>query len=621
MKHIAKKISCIALTAALLAGGMPVQVLADSPKTQQEQLGEVLPQEVLPEEIQPETPEQEGTGSVLPDGESQMQEETHKPQEPPQEVPQEQPQEQTEEAPQEPAEEETAEPEEPGRQVPQAGTRVLLEDDFQDAGGWKVNKPDAVKIGGGQAVIKGAGPNNAMISNGMIAAQNFLIQTDLVIGSGNTNCNAKIGFKAEDGFEGQRLQLRFDFPHNKVFLERVTGNTVNTGYGEAEVTVSEGTHKLTVEVQDNTITAWLDEQEIITATHDEIGKMEKGKLLFAGQYPAQDFAVANLRVTTNEQPSGKECKVTLETYTDGVLDAEHKGGTLTADKLSGYSGDYVTLTPKANHGYVFEKYETSTDNLVPIENNRFQLNEKFPNITVRAYFKTRVSGKDELFFEDFGGDLGTQPDGIRTQDGELVVEVADGSSSNAYKPEVDWTKISGNKGYRISVDARRMTGESGTIQIAFRGGESFDSRYVVAINSQGSVMLRKLHNGKNEELKKSGFQMTDKFAHVVIEVKGSEMKLFIDNKEMFSYTDNGNWSEMQPAVQLINMTAGAPAAFDNLLVEQICEKKPVEVVSIFEGKEDKEHKTGTATSDVTEAEEGQKVTLTATAKAGYRLKE
>lgn len=629
MKHIAKKISCIALTAALLAGGMPVQVLADSPKTQQEQPGEALPQEVLPEEIQPETPEQEGTGSVLPDGESQMQEETHKPQEPPQEVPQEVPQEQPQaqpeeapqEQPQEQAEEETAEPEEPGRQVPQAGVRVLLEDNFQDASGWKVNKPDAVKIGGGQAVIKGAGPNNAMISNGMIAAQNFLIQTDLVIGSGNTNCNAKIGFKAEDGFESQRLQLRFDFPHNKVFLEKVTGNTVNTTYGTAEVTVSEGTHKLAVEVQDNTITAWLDEKEIITTTHDEIGKLEKGKLLFAGQYPAQDFAMANLHVTTNEQPSGKECKVTLETYTDGVLDAEHKGGTLTADKLSGYSGDYVTLTPKAKHGYVFEKYETSTDNLVPIENNRFQLNEKFPNITVRAYFKTRVPGKDELFFEDFGGDLGTQPDGIRTQDGELVVEVPDGSSSNAYKPEVDWTKISGNKGYRISVDARRMTGESGTIQIAFRGGDSFDSRYVVAVNSQGSAMLRKLHNGKNEELKKSGFQMTDKFAHVVMEVKGSEMKLFIDNKEMFSYTDNGNWSEMQPAVQLINMTAGAPAAFDNLLVEQICEKKPVEVVSIFEGKEDEEHKAGTATSDVTEAEEGQKVTLTATAKAGYRLKE
>ena len=222
-----------------------------------------------------------------------MQEETHKPQEPPQEVPQEVPQEQPQaqpeeapqEQPQEQAEEETAEPEEPGRQVPQAGVRVLLEDNFQDASGWKVNKPDAVKIGGGQAVIKGAGPNNAMISNGMIAAQNFLIQTDLVIGAGNTNCNGKIGFKAEDGFEGQRLQLRFDFPHNKVFLEKVTGNTVNTTYGTAEATVSQGTHKLAVEIQDNTITAWLDEKEIITATHDEIGKMEKGKLLSAVKVP------------------------------------------------------------------------------------------------------------------------------------------------------------------------------------------------------------------------------------------------------------------------------------------------------------------------------------------------
>ena len=85
----------------------------------------------------------------------------------------------------------------------------------------------------------------------------------------------------------------------------------------------------------------------------------------------------NLLVTTNEQPSGKECTVTLETYTDGVLDANHKGGTLTADRLSGYSGDYVTLTPKANHGYVFARYETNTDNLVPVENDRFQLSENF----------------------------------------------------------------------------------------------------------------------------------------------------------------------------------------------------------------------------------------------------
>lgn len=610
MKHIVKKISCITLTVALLVGGLPVYVSAENPETQQTQPEEIPTEEGLTDEIQPEQPQPEDNSGIIPESESEMQEEEK------QEELQEQTQEQVEEENQE-----TTEIEEPGRQAPQAGTRVLLEDNFQDGSGWKINQPGAVKIGSGQALIKGAGPNNAMISSGIVAAQNFLIQTDFIVGAGNTNCNAKIGFKAEDGFEQQRLQLRFDFPNNKVFLEKVTGNTVNTIYSEAKVAVSEGTHKLIVEVQNDTVTAWLDEQEIITAANEGITNMEQGKLLFAGQYLAQDFALANLRVTTNEQPSGKECTVTLETYTDGVLDKEHKGGTLTADKLSGYTGDYVTLTPKANHGYVFEKYETSTDNLVPIENNRFQLNEKFPNITVRAYFKTRVPGKDELFFNDFGGDLGTQPDGIHTQDGELVVEVPKGSSSNAYRPEVDWTKISGNKGYRISVDARRMTGESGTMQIAFRGGDNFESRYVVAINSQGSAMLRKLHDGKNEELKKSGFQMTDKFAHVVIEVKGSEMKLFIDGKEIFGYTDSENWTNMTPKVQLINMTPDAPVAFDNLLVEQICEKKPIEILSIFEEKEDKEYKAGTASSDIKEAEEGEKVTLTAIAKAGYRLKE
>ena len=41
----------------------------------------------------------------------------------------------------------------------------------------------------------------------------------------------------------------------------------------------------------------------------------------------------------------------------------------------------------------------------------------------------------------------------------------------------------------------------------------------------------------------------------------------------------------------------------------------------MKGKENTEHKAGTAVSDVAEAEEGEKVTLTATAKAGYSLKE
>lgn len=629
MKRIAKRISCAALTAALLTGSMPSYALAaevspdlsvaeQSQEIQEDAVeGEegILPEteETVPESVNPEedtvlpenptVPDTEihtGADEVLPETETT--------------VPEEETETESEEAEQFQVEAE-------GASVPQPGKRELLKDNFDNASGWQINNPSSVKIENGQATIKGGGGNNAMKSAGILSANDFLLQTDLIIGTENKNCNAKIGFKAQDGFDKQRLQLRFDFPNNKVFLEKVTGNSVDTKYGEAAAEVSQGQHKLAIEVKGNAITAWLDEKQIITASHEEIGKMEKGRLLIAGQFPLQDFALDNLLVTTNEELSGKECTVKLETYTDGKLDPEHKGGTLTADKLSGYSGEWINLTPKANHGYVFAKYETSTDNLVPIENNRFQLNEKFPEITVKAYFETRKPGKYEIFFEDFGGNPGTLPEGIRVSEGEVFVDVPSGKNANAYSPVVDWKKLDGKKGYRISVDARRTTDAGGTLQISFRDGGSFDSRYVVAINSQGSAMLRRFYNGENKELKKGNFQLTDKPAHVVIEVVENKVTVFINGKEILNYTDQENWKGMKPGVQLINMTPGAPVAFDNLLIEQICEKKPVEVISIYNGTEDTEHKAGVASSDIKEAEEGQRVTLTAIAKAGYRLKE
>mgnify|MGYP007101821010 CR=1 FL=1 len=76
---------------------------------------------------------------------------------------------------------------------------------------------------------------------------------------------------------------------------------------------------------------------------------------------------------------------------------------------------------------------------------------------------------------------------------------------------------------------------------------------------------------------------------------------------------------MTPKVQLWNMTQGASMGFDNLLVEKICEKKPIEVVTIYNGKEDSEHRAGTAVSDVAEAKEGDTVTLQTSSESGLSL--
>ena len=326
-------------------------------------------------------------------------------------------------------------------------------------------------------------------------------------------------------------------------------------------------------------------------------------------------------VQTEEQAAATECKVVLETYTDGKLDEEHIGGTLTADKLSGHSGEWVTLTVKANHGYVFQRYDTNTDNLVTIDNNRFQLNEKFPTVVVKAYFTTREPGKDEVFFDDFGGEPGAAlPEGVHISNGELVVDIPEGQGSNFYEPAIDWSQVSAQEGYRISVDVRRVTQTSGTMQIAFRGEEQSTQRYVVAINSQGSLMLRKI-DGTNVELKKAAFQLTEQYAHIEITVVKNEVRVSVDGQELLAHTEQNNWGGMTPKVQLWNMTQGASMGFDNLLVEKICEKKPIEVVTIYNGKEDSEHRAGTAVSDVAEAKAGDTVTLQTIPKAGYRFKE
>ena len=326
-------------------------------------------------------------------------------------------------------------------------------------------------------------------------------------------------------------------------------------------------------------------------------------------------------VQTEEQVAATECQVVLETYTDGKLDEEHIGGTLTADKLSGHSGEWVTLTVKANHGYVFQRYDTNTDNLVTIDNNRFQLNEKFPTVVVKAYFTTREPGKDEVFFDDFGGEPGAAlPGEVHISNGELVVDIPEGQGSNFYEPAIDWSQVSAQEGYRISVDVRRVTQTSGTMQIAFRGGEQSTQRYVVAINSQGSLMLRKI-DGTNVELKKAAFQLTEQYAHIEITVVKNEVRVSANGQELVAYTEQNNWGGMTPKVQLWNMTQGASMGFDNLLVEKICEKKPIEVVTIYNGQEDLEHRAGTAVSDVAEAKEGDTVTLQTIPKAGYRFKE
>ncbi len=502
--------------------------------------------------------------------------------------------------------------------------RELMKETFDNGNEWNVNSK-ITSFANGKVLFKGAGPDHHMVSKNKIYAQDMLIHVDLDTLPGNTNANTKIGFRGGSSFQDERLQVRFNYPGNTVLLEKAAGNSTKTTYATAsladlDIKTPGKSLKVDIQVKGETATVWVNGAQILTATDASIAAMPQGPILIAGQYPNQEFTLDNLLVTTDEAQSGTKIPVTLKVMTDGV--ESNAGGTLTADRESGYSGDVVNLSVSAKHGYVFDKFTTNTDNLIVIENNRFQLNEKFPKVEVTAHFVTRKPGRDELHFEDFGGSVTGLPAGCTIENEKLLVAVPAGQQNAAYTFDSKiFEKLAADDGYRITLDLNRLPGNDGTLQVAFRGGDDFSERYALVINTQGLAMLRQFHKGQNNELKKVTFQLEKNVDYrAVIEVMGNRVTVSINGKNLMDYTDAAQWQGMAPKVQLINMTPGTKVAFDNVLVERIRQRKEITVTTLLGGAEDKAYTAGTVTLDQTQASAGDTVTLKVMAKAGYSLK-
>lgn len=100
--------------------------------------------------------------------------------------------------------------------------------------------------------------------------------------------------------------------------------------------------------------------------------------------------------------------VTLKVNTDGVESTT--GGSVIAkgNNLSGGEGTTIELIPTPSAGYQFVGYTSfradngmSTDGLMPIENNQFDLSEKLGNVIVYANFEKIKADANTYFSDDF----------------------------------------------------------------------------------------------------------------------------------------------------------------------------------------------------------------------------
>lgn len=352
------------------------------------------------------------------------------------------------------------------------------------------------------------------------------------------------------------------------------------------------------------------------------------------------LGLGTVTAQAKEAGNGKQYQVTLEVSTDGKR-GDGAGGTLISDVSSGANGDTVTLTVTPAHGYVFDHFEsykadgTSTDGLLPINDNKFQLNEKFGDITVVACFKTREAGRFELFYDDFGAaalDGGYKTVGTLEQavleNGELTLNASAGENYLLLNQE-KLASLAAENGYRISVDMRKGNDTAGTVQLMFKGTDTtISDRYVLVLNGEVALFKRILSDGTNVELaKNSDFPFSGTNVHVELEVKGNTATFYADGKEILAYTaegENDGWKDLPDAVGLLNVTVGAPVVFDNLLVERMAEKVSLTAKVLCEENgaqtEDKEGVSGTLSLGTANAVEGDEVALQILEKAGYQLK-
>lgn len=119
-------------------------------------------------------------------------------------------------------------------------------------------------------------------------------------------------------------------------------------------------------------------------------------------------------VTVSEQQGSYH--VTLKNKTDGV--ESELGGNLvsTESVLFGAHGTRINLKPTANDGYRVVGYQSflasgnSTDGLLPIENDSFEISDKTGSGTVYALFEKIPVDPNVYFSDDFSTDSLAQYD-------------------------------------------------------------------------------------------------------------------------------------------------------------------------------------------------------------------
>lgn len=326
----------------------------------------------------------------------------------------------------------------------------------------------------------------------------------------------------------------------------------------------------------------------------------------------------------------------LKVLTDGVENGA--GGSLVAkdNKLSGGEGTTIELIPTANPGYRFVGYTSfrddngmSTDGLMPIENNRFDLSEKIGDVTVYAHFEAISLDESTYFSDDFSvwnPDMYTitgQNKALKLENSRLILSP---SEMMTLTPKLGQEiAISETVGYQISLDLQQLAPIKpwNTMRIIFRK-QVDDSYYALEVNGK-KASIKKIR-GMNAGIQDGDilgdsvqFELGGDLHQFVLTVTGNKVSIMDNGHPLLSYSSEDNFGESKPFVAFQMVSTGRTVSLDSFGVVKTQEKKKLKIVSRIDGVEDKAATAGIVSTSHNEVKVGDSLVIDVTEKYGYRF--
>ena len=445
----------------------------------------------------------------------------------------------------------------------------------------------------------------------------------------STNGTIQIMFKGDSEALGNRYVLAINSQGSAFFRKLYNGENIELS--RCNINFTEKMISIELKVKGNKVTFLCNGEEKMTYTDisnwNSLLSTSGIINMTTGAPILLDNLIIEKEVKDNAQTS---YQVVTVVSTDGI-ENDTTGGTITVDKKQGVEGETITLSVSPNHGYIFAGYSSyklsdgvSTDGLMPITDDQFQLNSKFGDVKIVARFVKREVGKYEVFYDDFSYDSITDLsyytnintlNNIVIDQGELIL------NNETFFILDDSVGDIANEDYRITVDVKKANTTAGTMQIMFKGDENFNNRYVFVLNGNRAVLLK--FTPERTEILGANFNLGTDTKRISLQVVGNTVTCYADGAQLLQYTDADNWKDMENRVGIRTMTNGAAFAFDNLLIERIPNEIPITVKVMLEEEiiEDSTGQGGNITLSAYGGVPGDTINISVIEKAGYYLKE